>query len=61
MSGMHRWRKSSYSGQGNTCVEVAASQETVSVRDSKNLDGPPLRFSARQWRRFTDRVKSFRS
>jgi hypothetical protein len=32
------WRKSSYSGTGANCVELAAS----AVRDSKNPDGPAL-------------------
>jgi hypothetical protein len=34
------WRTSSYSGSGNNCVQVALTQETVAVRDSKNLRGP---------------------
>jgi hypothetical protein len=30
-----RWRKSSYSGNSNACVEVANTAEFVGVRDSK--------------------------
>lgn len=40
-----RWEKSSYSsggGQGS-CVEIEVTQ-LASVRDSKNPDGPVLRF-----------------
>jgi hypothetical protein len=33
------WRKSSFSGQGNECVEVSNKSR---VRDSKNPDGPSL-------------------
>jgi hypothetical protein len=51
--GTLRWFKSSYSGSGGgDCVEVAASHDTVHLRDSKNTDGPALRFSRRGWRAF---------
>ncbi|WP_344453031.1 DUF397 domain-containing protein [Actinomadura kijaniata] len=34
------WRKSSHSNDsGANCVEVAASPNTVAIRDSKNPDG----------------------
>ena len=53
------WVKSSYSGgQGGNCVEVARPVRWgVLVRDSKNPEGPRLRFRARDWKRFTERVK----
>ncbi|WP_405657790.1 DUF397 domain-containing protein [Streptomyces sp. NBC_00079] len=41
-----RWRKSSYSGGANDCVEVAELGECVAVRDSKDLGLRPLVFSA---------------
>lgn len=51
------WRKSSFSGGGNTdCVEVAVGTEAVGVRDSKNTTGPRLAFSADTWRRFVGRM-----
>ena len=55
------WRKSSYSGgaSGN-CVEVAAADRTVAVRDSKNPDGPVLAFAPHDWQRFADQVKAAR-
>ena len=36
------WFKSSYSGNGTTCVEVAVLPRNIAVRDSKNPDGPAL-------------------
>jgi hypothetical protein len=54
-----RWRKSSYSGNGGSdCVEVGNDDRRVLVRDTKDQDqGPALRFSPDEWRRFADRVK----
>ncbi|MEU5093730.1 MULTISPECIES: DUF397 domain-containing protein [Streptomyces] len=40
-----RWRKSSYSGGANDCVEIAELGEHVAVRDSKNTGLRPLAFS----------------
>jgi hypothetical protein len=44
-----RWRKSSHSGGGNDCVEIAAVTSGTAVRDSKNAHGPQLRFGDRGW------------
>lgn len=50
------WRKSSYStGQDNiSCVELAtgrsAMSHVIAVRDSKNPDGPVLRFAPAEFR-----------
>jgi hypothetical protein len=47
------WRKSSYSGSGNDCVEVATDiPGVVAVRDSKNPRGPVLVFSRTEWQTF---------
>lgn len=35
------WRRSSYSGAGNDCVELR--RDLAAVRDSKNVAGPSLR------------------
>lgn len=47
------FRKSSYSGQENACVEVAATADHGrAVRDSKRQDGPLLAVSREGWRAF---------
>ena len=52
------WRKSTYSNNGGSCVEVApAAAGVVAVRDSKDPDGPKLAFTSQQWMLFTSTVK----
>ena len=56
------WRKSSYSsGEGGECVEVAASQQAVHVRDSKNSRGPILTLSPSAWSQFIDLASAGRT
>jgi hypothetical protein len=53
------WRKSSHSGeQGGTCVEVAGLRRAIAVRDSKDPDGPALRFTPAEWSTFLTAVKN---
>jgi|HubBroStandDraft_6_1064221.scaffolds.fasta_scaffold185269_3 hypothetical protein len=53
------WRKSSYSGGAQNCVEVAGNLPgAVGVRDSKDPDGQALVFTNLAWRAFADQVKS---
>jgi Domain of unknown function (DUF397). len=56
------WRKSTRSGNGGNCVEVAdnlaAEHGVVLVRDSKNPTGPALRFTATEWAAFVSGVKT---
>jgi hypothetical protein len=56
-----RWFKSSYSGNGGQCIEVAAnlvaSHDLVPVRDSKNPNGPALGFETAAWSSFVGAVK----
>ncbi|MCG0289205.1 DUF397 domain-containing protein [Streptomyces sp. PSAA01] len=42
--------------EGGMCVEVAATPDTVHVRDSKNRHGSQLAFSIRQWDTFIGRL-----
>lgn len=53
-----RWRKSSHSGGGNDCVEIASVTVGAAVRDSKNPDGPRLRFGSANWTAFLGRARS---
>lgn len=47
------WFKSSYSGtQGDSCVEVAVSEQAVHVRDSKDLARSPFAVGRAGWVRF---------
>ena len=56
------WHKSTRSGNGNACVEVAdnlaAEHGVVLVRDSKNRTGSALRFTATEWAAFVSGVKA---
>lgn len=50
------WRKSSYSGSDNACVEVADGTRTL-VRDTKNRDGGHLAVSPHAWAAFVHDLK----
>jgi Domain of unknown function (DUF397) len=54
------WIRSSHSGgSGGNCVEVAVLPcGGRAVRDSKDPEGPMLRFTAAAWREFTYRLRS---
>jgi hypothetical protein len=56
------WRKSSYSGDGNSCVELASARDgagsVVGVRDTKAKGrGPVLEFRASAWQEFLSRIR----
>ncbi|MFD9427838.1 MULTISPECIES: DUF397 domain-containing protein [unclassified Streptomyces] len=57
-----RWVKSSYSGNGGTCVEWAPTQVLatgiVPVRDSKDVSGPVLSFPAGSFATFVAGIKA---
>ncbi|HVK22993.1 MAG TPA: DUF397 domain-containing protein [Actinokineospora sp.] len=45
-----RWRKSSFSGGGNTnCVELDLADTVSAIRDSKNPTGPVLTLVPTAW------------
>ncbi|MGA5710117.1 DUF397 domain-containing protein [Streptomyces cellulosae] len=51
------WRKATASGAENDCVEVAElSHGARAIRDSKNPDREPLRFTASEWAAFRSGV-----
>ncbi|WP_280271049.1 DUF397 domain-containing protein [Nocardia wallacei] len=48
-----QWFKSSFSGSGSQCVEIAwLPNGGVGVRDSKNPTGPALTFTPSEWDAF---------
>jgi hypothetical protein len=51
------WRTSTRSSSTN-CVEVAALDEGIAVRDSKDRGGPTLRFASTSWREFLSAAKA---
>nr|WP_132879050.1 DUF397 domain-containing protein [Tamaricihabitans halophyticus] len=51
------WRKSTYSGAGNDCVEVALTDHGAAVRDSKSPRHGTVCTSARGWHRFLDAIR----
>ncbi|MGC0311873.1 DUF397 domain-containing protein [Kitasatospora acidiphila] len=54
-----RWRKSTYSQQSGTCVEVADGLTgVIPVRDSKDPEGPALTFTPAGFAAFVARIKS---
>jgi hypothetical protein len=54
-----QWRKSSFSGAAQNCVEVAGNLPgIVAVRDSKNLHGQALVISRARWAAFVNSVKA---
>ena len=53
------WRKSARSGSEGNCVEVADDLPgVVGVRDSKDIQGPALRFGRAAWAAFVIRAKA---
>ncbi|MFG1840669.1 DUF397 domain-containing protein [Micromonospora sp. NPDC049175] len=53
------WRKSSFSANEGNCVEVADNLPgLVGVRDSKDVQGPALAFTADTWRAFIADVRA---
>ncbi|WP_280421878.1 DUF397 domain-containing protein [Nocardia carnea] len=56
-----QWFKSSYSGAGGDCVEVAwLKPDHIGVRDSKDPAGPALIFHPMEWSAFTTLLRTGR-
>ena len=53
-----KWRKSSHSGAGNDCVELAIVRSGAAVRDSKNVTAGHLAFDGAGWHTFLSAVKA---
>ncbi|MEV0751685.1 DUF397 domain-containing protein [Streptosporangium sp. NPDC050280] len=53
-----RWRKSSLSADGPSCVEMAFVGNDVAVRDTKDRDGGTLIFSRTEWNTFIGGIKN---
>lgn len=53
-----RWFKSTRSASNGNCVEVASMVTGVVVRDSKDPNGPVLRFSTEAWQGFIEGVRT---
>jgi hypothetical protein len=54
-----RWIKSSLSFSNSNCVEVASLPDGgIGVRDSKDSEGPVLRFTSDEWHAFIGGVRN---
>ncbi|MDC0772404.1 DUF397 domain-containing protein [Streptomyces sp. HD] len=54
------WQKSTYSGDGSNCVEIAATPTTIHIRDSKNPTGPHLTLRLTAWTGFLSHAATAR-
>jgi Domain of unknown function (DUF397) len=53
LTGDEAWRKSSYTADQSTCVEVGRNlRKSVVIRDSKDKGGPRLAFTPVEWKEF---------
>jgi hypothetical protein len=55
-----RWRRPARSGSNGNCVEIAAADTTIAVRDSRDPHGPRLAFTPGQWQVFTATLRAQR-
>lgn len=52
------WVTSSYSATSGDCVQVARTPGTLAIRDSKDPDGPILRFTPAAWQQLVEHIKT---
>ncbi|MFE9728089.1 DUF397 domain-containing protein [Streptomyces sp. NPDC005794] len=55
------WQKSSYCGQGESCIHIAADQGTVALTESSDPSGATLRTSPAAWAALVRTVKEAHS
>jgi len=54
-----QWRKSSRSGAGNACIEIAVLADgSRAIRDSKDQSGPVLMLDSTAWTEFAARIRT---
>ena len=51
------WIKAALSGDGENCVEMRRHAGAVEVRDSKDPEGPVLRYTSAEWAAWLDGAK----
>ena len=52
------WRKSSYSSDDKACVEVAVTDRTVAVRDTKDRESGHFSVNRDDWTRFVTAIRA---
>lgn len=55
-----QWRKARRSANNGACVELAPASGQIFVRDSKDQDGPKMRYPMATWMVFVSDVKKDR-
>jgi hypothetical protein len=53
-----RWRTARRSAGNGACVEVAPAAGTILIRDSKDREGPVVRYSSDSWQAFLRAAKN---
>ncbi|MCI3272642.1 DUF397 domain-containing protein [Streptomyces cylindrosporus] len=51
------WQKSTYSGDGSNCVEIATTPTTIHIRDSKTPTSPHLSLQTTAWAKFLSQLQ----
>lgn len=54
------WHKSPFSDGDTNCVEIRREGDQAVVRNSKDPDGPRVRFTGGEWRAFVEGVRAGR-